>query len=61
MLAICRGSQVLNVALGGDLVQHLPDVVGDERHKELPGEFAEHEVEISESSRLGRTSARAPR
>jgi putative glutamine amidotransferase len=29
VLAICRGSQVLNVARGGDLVQHLPDVVGD--------------------------------
>ena len=29
VLAVCRGSQVLNVALGGDLVQHLPDVVGD--------------------------------
>ena len=55
VLAICRGSQVLNVALGGDLVQHLPEVVGDDRHKELPGEFAEHEVEIAGSSRLGRT------
>ena len=28
MLAVCRGFQVLNVARGGDLVQHLPDVVG---------------------------------
>jgi putative glutamine amidotransferase len=28
VLAICRGSQVLNVARGGDLVQHLPEVVG---------------------------------
>src|ERR671936_372148 len=28
--AICRGPQVLNIAHGGDLVQHLPDVVGDE-------------------------------
>ncbi|MGZ4353664.1 MAG: gamma-glutamyl-gamma-aminobutyrate hydrolase family protein, partial [Gaiellaceae bacterium] len=27
VLAICRGSQVLNVALGGDLVQHLPEIV----------------------------------
>jgi putative glutamine amidotransferase len=54
VLAICRGSQVLNVALGGDLVQHLPDVVGDESHKHTPGEFADHEVEIDEGSRLGR-------
>src|SRR5438874_9246339 len=37
VLAICRGSQVLNVARGGDLVQHLPDVVGDEKHKHTPG------------------------
>ena len=37
VLAICRGSQVLNVARGGDLVQHLPDVVGDEKHKYILG------------------------
>ena len=30
VLAVCRGSQVLNVARGGDLVQHLPDDVGDQ-------------------------------
>lgn len=53
VLAICRGSQVLNVALGGDLVQHLPDVVGDEKHRETPGVFAEHDVEIDSDSRLG--------
>src|SRR5215471_19324219 len=46
VLAICRGSQVLNVALGGDLVQHLPEILGDERHRETPGEFADHEVEL---------------
>ena len=44
VLAVCRGSQVLNVARGGDLVQHLPDVVGDERHKHTPGVFADHDV-----------------
>jgi len=53
VLAICRGSQVLNVALGGDLVQHLPEVVGHEGHKETPGIFADHEVEIDADSRLG--------
>ncbi len=53
VLAICRGSQVLNVALGGDLVQHLPDVVADGTHKHTPGVFADHEVELEAGSRLG--------
>src|SRR5207237_4455374 len=52
VLAICRGSQVLNVALGGDLVQHLPEVVGDEKHKHTPGTFADHEVELEAGTRL---------
>ncbi len=53
VLAICRGSQVLNVALGGDLVQHLPEVVSHERHKHTPGEFADHDVAVEEGTRLG--------
>lgn len=53
VLAVCRGSQVLNVARGGDLVQHLPEVVGDERHKHTPGVFGDHEVSLEEESRLG--------
>jgi gamma-glutamyl-gamma-aminobutyrate hydrolase PuuD len=52
VLAICRGSQVLNVAQGGDLVQHLPDLVGDEKHKHTPGTFAEHDVTIEPGTRL---------
>ncbi len=52
VLAVCRGSQVLNVARGGDLVQHLPDVVG-EKHKHTPGVFADHHVEVNPESRLG--------
>jgi putative glutamine amidotransferase len=53
VLAVCRGSQVLNVALGGDLVQHLPDVVGDEKHKHTPGDYADHDVEVLPRTRLG--------
>jgi gamma-glutamyl-gamma-aminobutyrate hydrolase PuuD len=53
LLAVCRGSQVLNVARGGDLVQHLPEVVGDEKHKHTPGEFADHEVDVRDGTRLG--------
>jgi putative glutamine amidotransferase len=53
-LAICRGSQLLNVLRGGDLVQHLPEVLGHEKHKQTPGTFSEHEVRIDPDSRLGR-------
>jgi gamma-glutamyl-gamma-aminobutyrate hydrolase PuuD len=53
VLAVCRGSQLLNVGLGGDLVQHLPEVVGDEKHKELPGEFAEHGIVVEPATKLG--------
>jgi gamma-glutamyl-gamma-aminobutyrate hydrolase PuuD len=53
VLAICRGSQVMNIARGGDLVQHLPDVVGHERHKVTPGVFAEHEIELDGGTRVG--------
>jgi len=53
MLAVCRGVQVLNVVRGGDLVQHLPDVVGNESHREVKGSFSEHPVKIGDDSRLG--------
>jgi putative glutamine amidotransferase len=54
VLAVCRGSQVLNVGLGGDLVQHLPEVVGSDRHKHTAGEFADHDVDLQAGSRLAR-------
>ncbi len=54
VLAVCRGFEILNVLRGGDLVQHLPDVVGDERHKHTPGVFADHDVDVKDESRLGR-------
>jgi len=52
-LAICRGVQLLNVVRGGDLVQHLPENVGNDDHKQTPGEFAVHSVDVKEDSRLG--------
>ena len=52
VLAVCRGSQVLNVARGGDLVQHLPEVVGDEKHKHTPGAFADHDVDLVSGTRV---------
>ncbi len=51
-LAICRGVQLLNVARGGDLVQHLPEALGHDEHKTTPGVFAEHPVEVQEGTRL---------
>jgi gamma-glutamyl-gamma-aminobutyrate hydrolase PuuD len=53
VLAVCRGIQVLNVLRGGDLVQHLPDVVGHDEHKLDPGVFGEHEVRLDPASRVG--------
>lgn len=52
MLAICRGSQVLNVALGGGIEQHVPDRIGTDVHKETPGVFAEHDVDVVPETRL---------
>jgi len=51
-LAICRGFQLLNVLRGGDLVQHLPEAVGHEGHRETLGVFSQHPVEIAEGTRL---------
>ena len=59
-LAICRGFQLLNVARGGDLIQHLPEEVGNDVHKQVPGEFAVHPVEVKEGSKLGGIVGAAP-
>lgn len=61
ILAVCRGVEVLNVARGGDIVQHVPDVVGNERHRHTPGVFADHDVDLEGGSRLQRVLGdRAP-
>lgn len=52
VLAICRGFQLLNVLHGGDLVQHLPEAVGHEGHRETLGVFSEHPVAVQEGTRL---------
>ena len=53
VLAVCRGSQVLNVARGGDLVQHLPEVLGHEEHKHTPGKYSDHDVTLEPDTRVG--------
>jgi putative glutamine amidotransferase len=55
LLAICRGAQVLNVALGGDLYQHLPDDPGgpiDHRKRKADDPDTVHEVELAPGTRL---------
>ncbi|MBA2712135.1 MAG: gamma-glutamyl-gamma-aminobutyrate hydrolase family protein [Rubrobacteraceae bacterium] len=61
-LGICRGMQVLNIAYGGGIEQHLPDVVGHEDHRHTPGAFADHEVDLETGSLAARAvgAERAP-
>jgi putative glutamine amidotransferase len=54
VLAICRGMQVLNVHLGGSLIQHLPDAVGHTGHQPEVGCFGTTEVRIEPGSRLSK-------
>jgi putative glutamine amidotransferase len=53
ILAICRGTQALNVARGGALHQHLPEISTEIPHRqEAPGDQTSHPVEIEPGSRL---------
>jgi putative glutamine amidotransferase len=54
VLAICRGMQVLNVHLGGSLIQHLPDAVGHTGHQPAAGCFGTTEVRIEPGTRLSK-------
>jgi len=53
VLGVCRGMQLINVAYGGALVQHLPDLVGHDGHRTRPGRFDVHPVEIAPATRAG--------
>jgi len=52
VLGICRGLQLMVVAHGGRLLQHLPEVVGHDGHRPAPGRYGEHAVTTAEGSRL---------
>jgi len=60
VLAICRGLQLVNVALGGDLIQDLEEA-GKKNHRRIEGVDDEHAISVSENSLLsnviGSTSA----
>jgi len=59
LLGICRGMQVMNVACGGTLHQHLPELVGHDHHRRVLGSFEgnDHDVRL----RPGSLAARAAR
>jgi putative glutamine amidotransferase len=58
LLGICRGMQVMNVARGGTLIQHLPDDVGHEDHRRALGTFenADHDVRLADGSLAARVA-----
>jgi putative glutamine amidotransferase len=58
VLAICRGMQVMNVALGGTLHQHLPESHGHHEHRRVSGTFdgADHDVVLDDGSLAARTA-----
>lgn len=61
VLGICRGMQMLNVACGGTLDQHVPDRLGgDEHHRQTPGTYGDHDV-VLEAGSLAASAAGAER
>jgi putative glutamine amidotransferase len=58
VLGICRGMQLINVAFGGTLLQHLPERFGHHEHCRVPGSFeeADHEVRLLEGSLAARVA-----
>ena len=61
LLGVCRGMQVMNVARGGTLIQHLPDDVGHEDHRRVMGTFddADHDVRLADGSLARRVAGEA--
>jgi putative glutamine amidotransferase len=52
VLGVCRGMQLLVVAAGGRLHQHLPDVLGHEKHRPAPGVYGSQPARFAEGSRI---------
>lgn len=61
LLGICRGAQLMNVAAGGTLIQHLPDAFGHGDHRRSPGSFvdADHDVLLRAGSLAARAAGEA--
>ena len=56
LLGVCRGMQVMNIARGGTLIEHLPAVVGPEDHRLVPGAFGDHDVRLTDGSLAARAA-----
>jgi putative glutamine amidotransferase len=58
LLGVCRGMQLMNVAMGGTLLQHLPDSHGHHEHRRNPGTFdgADHDVRLADGSLAARAA-----
>jgi putative glutamine amidotransferase len=56
LLGVCRGMQLLNLARGGTLIEHLPDVLGHEDHRAVPGAFGDHDVRLAPGSLAARAA-----
>jgi putative glutamine amidotransferase len=58
VLGICRGMQLINVAYGGTLLQHLPERFGHHEHLRVPGTFdgADHDVDLTAGSLAARAA-----
>jgi putative glutamine amidotransferase len=56
LLGVCRGMQILNVATGGTLEQHLPERLGHQGHRLVPGSWGEHEVRLEPGSLAARAA-----
>lgn len=58
VLGICRGMQLINVAYGGTLLQHLPERFGHHEHLRVPGTFdgADHDVDLIDGSLAARAA-----
>jgi putative glutamine amidotransferase len=56
VLGICRGMQLINVALGGTLIQHLPEHLGHSEHRRVSGSFdgSDHDVDVLDDTLASR-------
>lgn len=61
VLGICRGMQLINVAFGGTLLQHLPELFGHQEHLRVPGTFdgADHNVDLVKGTLAARAAGEA--